>query len=170
MLNVTRLAWMGNTTSLKEVIVAPLNPDNKSPGFSRADGSSPFAYRPTFVRDQLNCPDQLRFSARRIYPLPVLGSKCLHTVATPNWYISEKSALNEANLFCYRIRTKQPSPLSLRVVLVIYWTSMYIVNDNPWAAKDIGPWAATFGVTSLCLFATQMYCLRCLTLMRFSTK
>ena len=36
-LNMTRLAWMGNTTSPKEVDVAPLNSDNKRPGFSRVD-------------------------------------------------------------------------------------------------------------------------------------
>ncbi|KAL6326007.1 hypothetical protein AAG906_038499 [Vitis piasezkii] len=34
-LNVTRLAWMGNTTSPREVVVAPLNLDNRCLGFSR---------------------------------------------------------------------------------------------------------------------------------------
>ena len=36
-LNVTRLAWMGNTTLPREVDVAPLNSDNKRPRFSRVD-------------------------------------------------------------------------------------------------------------------------------------
>ena len=37
-LNVTGKAWMGNTTSPREVVVAPLNPDNRCLGFSRIDG------------------------------------------------------------------------------------------------------------------------------------
>lgn len=38
MLSVTEPAWTGNTTSPWEVVVAPLNPDNSRPGFSRVDG------------------------------------------------------------------------------------------------------------------------------------
>ena len=34
-------AWTGSTTSLRDVVAAPLNPDKIRPGFSRPDSSSP---------------------------------------------------------------------------------------------------------------------------------
>ena len=37
-LNVTGSAWMGNTTSPRKVVVAPLNLDNGCLGFSKVDG------------------------------------------------------------------------------------------------------------------------------------
>ena len=41
-----------------------------------------------------------------------------------------EGVLDEANLFFCSSRMKQHFPLPPRVVLVIYWTSVYIVNDN----------------------------------------
>ena len=38
MFSVTGSAWTGNTISLREVVVALLNLDNKCHGFSKADG------------------------------------------------------------------------------------------------------------------------------------
>ena len=37
-LSVIGSTWMGKTTSPREVVVAPLNLDNKCPEFSRLDG------------------------------------------------------------------------------------------------------------------------------------
>ena len=41
-----------------------------------------------------------------------------------------EGALDITNMLSYRSRVEQPSPLPPRVVFVIYWTSVYIVNDN----------------------------------------
>ena len=35
---ITGPVWMGSTTSPNEVVVAPLKPGSKHPGFSRVDG------------------------------------------------------------------------------------------------------------------------------------
>ena len=40
-LRMTRPAWTGSTTSPREVVFAPLNPDKIYPGFSRPESSSP---------------------------------------------------------------------------------------------------------------------------------
>ena len=50
-------------------------------------------------------------------------------------------ALDGANPFSYRTRMKQPLSLPSRAVLVIYWTSVYIVNDSPrsfWKCGGLG--------------------------------
>ena len=41
MLRMTGPAWTGSTTSPREVVVAPLNPEKIRPGFSMSDSSSP---------------------------------------------------------------------------------------------------------------------------------
>ena len=41
-----------------------------------------------------------------------------------------EGALDITNPFSNRSNVNQPSPLQSKVVLIIYWTSMYIVNDN----------------------------------------
>ena len=41
-----------------------------------------------------------------------------------------EGVLNEVNPFFYRSRVEQSSPLPPRTMLIIYWTFMYIVNDN----------------------------------------
>ena len=38
---ITSLTWMGNTTSSREMVEAPLNPDSIHPGFSKVDDGNP---------------------------------------------------------------------------------------------------------------------------------
>ena len=81
-----------------------------------------------------------------------------------------KGVLDGTNLFFYRSRMKKPSPLSPRVVFVIYWTSVYIVNYSLGVVGDIGAWAGTSSVVFLCWLVVQKYCLRCPILMSFFAK
>ena len=41
MFRVIRPAWAGNTMSPKDVVEAPLNPNNIRPGFSKFEGENP---------------------------------------------------------------------------------------------------------------------------------
>lgn len=58
-------AWIGNTMLPRDVVKAPLNPDNIHPGISRFDGENPICLITDTVRGRLSYSDRPRFVLHR---------------------------------------------------------------------------------------------------------
>lgn len=78
---VTRLAWMGNMTFPKEVVDAPLNPDNIHPGFSRVDGERPIFLYADICKRSAKLPGSIKtlLTSKSLIPsVRIRASSCGH--------------------------------------------------------------------------------------------
>lgn len=57
---MTGPALIGNMTSLKEIVDAPLNPNNIYPGFSKVDGGSPICLYVDICKRSAELPRSIR--------------------------------------------------------------------------------------------------------------
>ena len=67
---VTRPAWMGNMTFPKEVVDAPLNPDNIRLRFSRVDGEKPICLYADICKRSAKLPGLIKtlLSSKSLIP------------------------------------------------------------------------------------------------------
>ena len=78
-LRMIGLAWTGSTTSPREVVVAPLNPDKICPGFSRLEGSSPICLITNASKRSAELPRSTKIRLTSKSPIPrdrIRGSRC----------------------------------------------------------------------------------------------
>ena len=148
--------------------------------------SSPFACRPIFSRGQLNCLDQLGFSACQIRPPSMLGSESFRVVATHDWHLLEgmwlccrldahflvftkmcwtelirsftKVARSNLRLCRLELCLSSIGPLCIWLMIALG------------AVKDARAWMEISSVFSLCPLVMLTYSLRCPTLISFSIK
>lgn len=64
-LRTTTLAWMSNTTSSREVVDAPLNPDNIFSGFSKSDSENPICLN---TSAELPGSTKIRLTSKSLIP------------------------------------------------------------------------------------------------------
>lgn len=78
---VTRPTWMGNMTFPKEVVDAPLNPDNIRPGFSRVDGERPIFLYADICKRSTKLPGSVKtiLTSKSLIPsVRIRASSCGH--------------------------------------------------------------------------------------------
>ena len=79
MFRVIRPAWAGNTMSPKDVVEAPLNPNNIRPGFSRFVGTNPiFFITDTYKRSaKLPGSTKIHLTSKSLIPsVRIRASRC----------------------------------------------------------------------------------------------
>ena len=79
MLRMTGPAWTGSTTSPREVVAAPLNPDKIRPGFSMPDSSSPICLITDACKRSAELPGSTRIRLTSKSPIPrdrMKASRC----------------------------------------------------------------------------------------------
>ena len=79
MFKVTRSAWTGNTMSPKDVVEAPLNPDNIHPGFSRFEDENPICLITDTCKRSIELPGstKIRLTSKSLIPnIQIRASRC----------------------------------------------------------------------------------------------
>ena len=70
MLRMTGPAWTGSTTSPREVVAAPLNPDKIRPGFSRLEGTIPICLITYTYKRSVELPGSTKILLTSKSPIP----------------------------------------------------------------------------------------------------
>ena len=79
MLRMTGPAWTSSTTSPREVVAAPLNPDKIHPGFSRLEGTSPIFLITDTCKRSAELPGSTKIRLTSKSPIPrdrIRASRC----------------------------------------------------------------------------------------------
>ena len=79
MFKVTRSAWTGNTMSPRDVVEAPLNPDNIHPGFSRFEDENLICLITDTCKRSIELPGstKIRLTSKSLIPnIKIRASRC----------------------------------------------------------------------------------------------
>ena len=179
-LRVTRLAWTGNTMSPKEVVEAPLNPNNIHPGFSRFESVNLICFIIYACKRSVELlgSTTIRLTSKSLIPnVRIRASRCGCNiqlgstggkVITPS--IGRVPLLvnpGRMELTCSHIDATQSS-------LFLFCLELYSSSRGPpWdlgATEVVGAAAAKPWDVSPHLPSEWMYCFKCPTFTSFSTK
>lgn len=138
--------WTGNTMLPRDVVEAPLKTDNICPGFSRVNGENPICLITDTCKRSTKLPGSTKICLTSKLLIPNVRMRAYQcgcnmqlksTGGKGDYSIYQAHAstnqfeLDGANPLSYGDGSKQPLPLSFRVVFLINGFTMDVVDHGP---------------------------------------